>query len=213
MSTSSPTPEVLSRSDRFAAAVARMRRRSRLIHFMRRALPAGIIALVLVLVGWMAVRSVLSLLSDLSRAAAVIHMTNPRFFGQDDHGRNFVVAAREAQRSLRVQADVKLIDPDIQLSGTADRSMQAKAKQGVYEDTTKRVSLQGDVRIAGGDGTVFTTQQALVDMKSGTVSGNSPVQGSGPLGQISASSYAIYDRGARIVFTGQVHAHLTPRRN
>ena len=42
------------------------------------------------------------------------------------------------------------------------------------------------ILFAGGDGTVFTTQQALVDMKSGTVSGNSPVQGSGPLGQISA---------------------------
>jgi lipopolysaccharide export system protein LptC len=213
MSISSPTPDQVSRPDRFAGAVAKMRRRSRLIHFLRKALPATILALLLVLSGWVVVRSVLTFLSDLGHAATVIHMTNPRFYGQDDHGRNFVVAAREAQRSLRVSADIKLIGPDLKLAGNGDRSMEVRARQGLYEDATKRVSLQGDVHVVSGDGTTFDTQLALIDMKTGTVMANSPVKGSGPLGQITASSYAIYDRGARAVFTGQVHAHLTPRHN
>jgi lipopolysaccharide export system protein LptC len=212
MSISSPTPERYSRPARFAQAIARVRRRSQLILLLRKALPAAIAAVFLVLIGWVLARSIMTALSDLTRAASVIHMTNPRFYGQDDHGRSFVVAAREAQRSLRGPEDVRLTDPELKLAETGGRSFEVAAKLGLYDGVTHRVSLQGDVRVSTGDGTTFRTQQALIDMKSGTVSGNSPVQGTGPLGQINASSYAIYDRGAQAVFTGQVHAHLIPRR-
>jgi lipopolysaccharide export system protein LptC len=212
MSISSPTPEEFARPARFTEAIAEVRRRSRLILLLRRALPAAIAAVFAVLIGWVLVRTVLTALSDLTRAAAVIHMTNPHFYGQDDHGRNFVVAAREAQRSLRVTGEIRLTEPDLKLAGTGGRSFAVSARQGVYDDASHRISLQGDVRVSTGDGTTFRTQQALIDMRSGTVSGNSPVQGAGPLGQINASSYAIYDRGAQAVFTGQVHAHLVQRR-
>jgi len=211
MSISSPTPDGFSPPARFAEAIAEVRRRSRLILLLRKALPAAIAAVFALLIGWVMVRSVLTALSDLTRAAAIIHMTNPHFYGQDDHGRNFVVAAREAQRSLRA-GEIRLTAPDLKLESTGGRSFAVAAQQGVYEDATKRIGLQGDVRVSTGDGTTFKTQQALIDMRSGTVSGNSPVQGSGPLGQINASSYAIYDRGAQAVFTGQVHAHLVQRR-
>jgi lipopolysaccharide export system protein LptC len=212
MSISSPTPEEFSRPARFSRAIAQVRRRSRLILLLRRALPAAIAAVFAVLIGWVLVRSVLTALSDLTRAATVIHMTNPHFYGQDDHGRDFVVSASEAQRSLRLAGVIRLTNPDLKLAGADGRSFAVAARQGIYEETTHRITLQGDVRVATGDGTTFRTQQALIDMRAGTVSGNSPVQGTGPLGQINASSYAIYDRGAQAVFTGQVHAHLVQRR-
>jgi lipopolysaccharide export system protein LptC len=208
---SSRTPEPLARASR-TEAVAQWRRRSRLIHFLRKALPAMMAALGLLLVGWVGVKSLLASLSDLARAGALIHMTNPHFYGQDDHGRAFVVTAREAQRSSRTANDVRLIEPDLNLAGSGGRSIQASAQRGFYQDSTRRIALQGNVHFATGDGTDFRTQQALIDMRSGTVTGNSPVQGAGPLGQISASSYAIYDRGAQVVFDGQVHAHLVQRK-
>jgi lipopolysaccharide export system protein LptC len=212
MSISSPTPEGFSRPADFVAAIARMRRRSRLILRLRKALPAAIAAVFALLIGWVLVRSVLTALSDLTRAAAVIHMTNPHFYGQDDHGRDFVVLAREAQRSLRDANDIRLIQPDLKLAGTGGRAFEVAARQGIYDQATHRISLVGDVKVTSGDGTTFRTQRALIDMRAGTVIGNSPVQGSGPLGQIQASSYAIYDRGAQVVFTGQVHTHLIQRR-
>lgn len=217
MSTSSPTPDSSHRSEpvsgsRRAEAIAKWRRRSRLIRVLRKALPAAIAGVALVLVGWVTVGTLIASLSDLMRAGTVIHMTNPHFYGQDDHGRSFVVSAREAQRSARASADVRLIDPMLRVAGDGERSLAVSARQGVYDDPTRRVSLQGEVRVATGDGTVFVTQQALIDMRSGTITGNSPIEGSGPLGQIRASSYAIYDHGARAVFDGQVHAHLVQRR-
>jgi lipopolysaccharide export system protein LptC len=206
-------PERALPADRFAAEVERMRRRSRLIHFLRKALPAAILLLGLVMAGWMVDRTIRSFLSGLTRSAAVIHVTNPHFVGQDKHRRAFEIAAREAQRSLRVVSDIKLIAPEIKFAGAGDRSIQVSAKQGVFDEPAKRVSLEGDVTIVSGEGTTFHTQKALIDIPNGSVVGNSPVQGSGPLGQIQASSYAIYHNGAQAVFTGQVHAHLTPRRD
>jgi lipopolysaccharide export system protein LptC len=212
MSISSPTPDGFSRPARFAEAIARVRRRSRLILLLRRALPATIALVFLVLIGWVGARTVLTALSDLTRAASVIHMTNPHFYGQDDHGRSFEVSAREAQRSLSDNGEIRLIEPDLKLAGTAGRSFEVLARRGVFEEVSHRISLRGDIKVSTGDGTTFRTQEALIDMRSGTVIGNSPVQGAGPLGQINASSYAIYDRGAQVVFTGQVHTHLIQRR-
>jgi lipopolysaccharide export system protein LptC len=216
MSISSPTPEDVLAPPRFAEAVARMRRRSRLIHFLRKALPVAIIALSLVLSGFMVAKTILRLLSDLTQSTE-IHMTNPHFYGQygkdEEHRRSFEIAASEARRSLRLSTDVKLTNPDVKLAGTGDRSMRITARSGVYDEATKRVTLQGDVTVVSGDGTTFHTQQALVDTHARSVVGNSFVQGSGPLGQIQASSYAITNNGAEAVFTGQVHAHLTPRRD
>ena len=42
----------------------------------------------------------------------------------------------------------------------------------------------------------------MVDTGTGVVRGNKGVNGAGPLGVISASSYAIYDQGERVVFNG-----------
>ena len=42
----------------------------------------------------------------------------------------------------------------------------------------------------------------MVDTATGIVTGSKGVEGVGPLGTISASSYAIYDQGERVVFKG-----------
>jgi lipopolysaccharide export system protein LptC len=190
----------------------RWRRRSRLIHFLRKALPAAMAAVVLLMVGWVGFNSLRAAFSDLMRAGTVIHMTNPQFFGQDDHGRNFMVAAAEAQRTVRNGATtIILTSPHLKLAGTGGRAIEVVARQGTFDDPTQRVKLQGDVHVSTGDGTTFRTQLAVIDMRTGEVVGDSPVEGSGPLGQIRASSYAIHDRGAHAVFDGQVHAHLVQR--
>jgi len=48
----------------------------------------------------------------------------------------------------------------------------------------------------------------VVDTSTGHVTGDSGVRGQGPLGQMAASSYGVYDRGQRIVLKGDVHAHI-----
>ena len=68
---------------------------------------------------------------------------------------------------------------------------------------------------SGGTGFVLTTPEAVVDTSTGNVTGSKGVQGSGPIGTINASSYAIYDQGQRVVFDGagdnKVMGVLTPK--
>jgi len=54
----------------------------------------------------------------------------------------------------------------------------------------------------GGSGWTLVTPEAVVDTETGIVTGDKGIQGSGPLGSISASSYAIYEQGERVTFSG-----------
>jgi lipopolysaccharide export system protein LptC len=191
--------------------MARWRRRSRLIHLLRRALPAAIAAVLLTLAGWSFVRSLLAHLPDFGAGGAVVRMVNPHYYGKDDAGKNFLIDAKEAERGL-LGGPIRMVQPHIRLGGGDARGMEISARQGDFEEGTRLVTLTGDVRVLTDDGTQFRTGKAQIDIRAGTAIGNSPVQGVGPLGQINASSYAIYDHGARMVFTGQVHARLKARR-
>jgi len=75
------------------------RRRSRLIHFMRKALPALIAAILVLLAGWVLMRGVLVRFSDLRGAsAALIHMSNARFYGRDGDQKAYILGANIAER-------------------------------------------------------------------------------------------------------------------
>jgi len=48
----------------------------------------------------------------------------------------------------------------------------------------------------------------VIDTQTGVVEGDQKVEGSGPMGDIQADNYGIYDRGARIIFRGDVHGRI-----
>ena len=66
------------------------------------------------------------------------------------------------------------------------------------------------MRLSGARG-AFETAQSVYDIKSGELAGSGPVQGIGSLGEIQAKSYGVYDKGARMVFSGGVHTRLQPK--
>ena len=77
------------------------------------------------------------------------------------------------------------------------------ADGGTYDEAQRKVIIGPNVRISdGGSGFTLTTPEAVVDTRTGVVTGSKGVQGTGPLGTINASSYAIHDQGERVVFQG-----------
>jgi lipopolysaccharide export system protein LptC len=200
-------------AERVHEAVTQWRRRSRLIHLFRRALPIGIGSVFVLMLGWVLLRSLLANLPDLATNGAVVRMTNPRFYGQDAQGRSFVLGAHEAERDARGKDVIRLYDPMLKLSTGPSRTMEVTAKTGVYDTGTRLARLAGGVNVRDtGQGYHLQTGEARIDTKTGVVSGNSTVKGQGPLGQISASSYAIYDQGARVVFDGGVRSRIEQSR-
>ncbi|WP_296815968.1 LPS export ABC transporter periplasmic protein LptC [Brevundimonas sp.] len=190
-------------SRRVIEAMEQWRRRSRLIHFFRRALPVAIGLLLVGVVGWVVARTVLADMADREAQRAEVRMTNPRFYGQDSRGRAFVLGAAEAVQDRRRNGLIDLTRPALRLDATGERPTEITSQDGVYSESERSVSLSGQVLVIdGGSGFRFRTDEAHIDTETGVISGDAPISGRGPLGTIDASSYAIYDQGARLVFEG-----------
>jgi lipopolysaccharide export system protein LptC len=196
--------EAASRSSLAARAV---RERSKKIAFWRKALPWTMALIVLLVVGWIGARSVVSFF--IQRAASgVIHMTKPRFYGKDEKGRSFLIAAKEATRVPGQVDRIILEGPQLVLELSPTRRGSASAARGVYQEKTRVLNLTGTVKFDDGAGNRFLSDKAEVDTKTWAIHGESGVVGEGPIGRITASSYAITDDGKHALFTGGVKAHL-----
>lgn len=197
-------------SRRVVEAMEAWRRRSRLIRFFRRALPAVIGILVIGVIGWVVARTVLADMADRAAQQSDVRMTNPRFYGQDARGQSFVLGAAEAIQDRRRSTLVRLTRPTLRLNATGERPTEVNALNGVYDERAQRISLAGQVTVVdGGSGFRFETGQAIVNTETGVISGQATVRGRGPIGTIDASSYAIYDQGARVVFEGEGDRKVT----
>lgn len=188
--------------------MARWRRRSRMIHFWRRALPALIVLICAGVLGQIAARTLFGV-GRLSVQDQDIRMLNPKFFGRDKSGRPFTVIAKDAIRDSVHSERVTLNEPHMILQSlNGSPPTKVDSATGLYNETSHLLALDGEVRLDDGKGDVFLSEHALVNTDAGTVDGRSPVTGTGPLGQITASSYAVFDKGAHVAFYGNVKSHL-----
>ncbi|WP_292034703.1 MULTISPECIES: LPS export ABC transporter periplasmic protein LptC [unclassified Brevundimonas] len=188
---------------RVAQAGERWRARSRRVKLYRRILPIIILVLAGGALTWTVFRTVMSGVERKASESREIRLDNPMFHGQDAQGRSFVIGAQGAIRDPAT-GHFRLVGPLLRLNLGGRKVTELTADGGVYIETNRRVVIGPNVRISdGGSGFVLTTPEAVVDTNTGVVTGDKGVQGKGPLGTINASSYAIYDQGQRVVFSGQ----------
>ena len=190
------------------ADMIRWKRRSRLIAVLRKVLPTCIALLVFALAGQVLWSSLASKKSQARETPVAIRMLNPRFFGRDEQGRSFMISAREATRDDRDLKRVTLDQPMVSLGLDTPAPSRVSAMNGLYTEDDRILRLDGQVRIEDGAGYRFATEKAVVDTRAGVVTGDTPMVGDGPVGQVTSRSYAVYDKGDRIVFKGGVHARI-----
>lgn len=200
---------------RVALAGARWRARSRRVKLYRRVLPIIILVLAGGALTWTVFRTVMSGVERKASQSQEVRLDAPLFHGQDAQGRAFTIGAQGAVRDPNT-GKFKLIGPALKLNLGGRKVTELTADGGIYDEQAKTVTIGPNVRISdGGTGFVLTTPEAVVDTSTGNVTGSKGVQGSGPIGTINASSYAIYDQGQRVVFDGagdnKVKGVLTPK--
>lgn len=187
---------------RVAAESAHWRARSQRVRLLRRVLPIVILLLAGGTVTWTVVRSVMSNVERKASQTQEVRLDNPMFRGQDAQGRSFVIGAEGAVRDPQT-GFFRLIGPVMRLNLGGRKITEMTADGGVYNEVARTVTIGPNVKITdGGSGFTLTTPEAVVDTTTGIVTGSKGVEGVGPLGTISASSYAIYDQGERVVFKG-----------
>jgi lipopolysaccharide export system protein LptC len=191
------------------ASVRRWRRRSRVIRVLRIVLP-GLIGLILAGLAATVVYNSFTAQAPTASSNDPIQLMNPRFVGRDDRGRPFVLIAASATRDAQDYQKVYLDKPALVLDDEGPDPLRVTAAKGVYHEATRKLVVSGGVRLAGARG-AFDTAQSLFDTRTGELVGSGPIQGAGSLGEIQAKSYGVYDKGARMVFSGGVHTRLQPK--
>jgi lipopolysaccharide export system protein LptC len=135
-------------------------------------------------------------------------MLNPRFFGRDEQGRSFMIAAREASRDDRDLKRVSLVRPQVSLGLDTPTPSRVSANSGIYSEGDRVLRLTGSVRIEDGAGYRFATEQAVVDTRAGVITGDTDMVGDGPVGEVTSRSYSVFDKGDRVIFKGGVRARI-----
>ena len=187
---------------RIAATARAFRARSRRVQLLRRILPVAIVVLAGGTISWIVLRSVISDVERKAGASREVTLENSRFLGQDAQGRSFVIGFERAVRDADT-GRFRLVGPALRLNLGGRKVTTLTADGGVYDEAAKTVTIGPNVRISdGGSGFDLVTPEAVVDTETGVVTGSKGVQGSGPLGTVTASSYAIYEQGERVVFSG-----------
>lgn len=191
-------------------AMGRWRRRSRLIRRLRVVLPAVIGVIVMGLAGVIIFNSLAGAPAVPEESDAPIRLVNPRFMGRDADGRSFVITANSAVRDEVDYRRVMLDRPAMVVDGEGLSPMRLSAQSGVFHEGTGILQLQGDVSLNDQNAT-FDTGSAVFNTATGVLEGEGLITGVGPLGEIRAKSYGVYDKGERMVFRGGVSGTITPK--
>ena len=187
---------------RLAEQAGRWRSRSRRVRLYRRLLPILIVVLAGGALTWTVFRTVMSGVEREASQSKEIRLDNPMFHGQDAQGRSFVIGAQGAIRDPAT-GRFRLVGPLLRLNLGGRKVTEVSADGGVYDETKRAVTVGPNVKISdGGSGFTLLTPEAVIDTTTGVITGSKGIEGRGPLGTISASSYAIYDQGERVVFSG-----------
>ena len=136
-----------------------------------------------------------------------VTMTNPRFTGRDSSGEVFTITADAAQRQRGRDGAVDLVNPVMRDA----KGTEVRAPTGYYDRETGILELYQDVRITDAGGYMFASEGARLIVAEDRVEGLSPLEGRGPLGDIRADAYEIFEGGDRLVFTGNVYTVIYPQ--
>ncbi len=186
----------------------RPRVHSRIVRVLRVVLPLIMVGMI-GLVAWFIVAHALAR-ARASRldVSAPIHMINPHFFGRDAQNRPYSLSAEEASRDPHSFQRVLLTRPRIQLNTGAPQPATLVSDRGVYQEDTRILTLIGHVQGVDAKGAKFASSQAVVDTRTGSVTGPKALVSDPTQGAIRSQTFDVYDKGDKVIFKGGVHARL-----
>lgn len=197
-----------------AAAFADAERHSRLVRRLKRGLPLAAIALILFFAAWgwvmrpplpIAVQVDDSVLED-----GKLVMVNPHLGGVNkDNERYSLTAARAIQEIARGDLiELETIAADLPVD--AGNRARIVADRAVYDRGAGLMTIETPVTATTTDGTVAKLRNASVDLESGSVTTDQPVDITMRGAHITAQSMSVADHGKTIVFDRKVRLTVEP---
>jgi lipopolysaccharide export system protein LptC len=195
-----------------AARYREAQRHSRLVRFLRLAIPIGSlltiagIILVAVFDPFRTIGLGLSI-GTYSLSGSKITMELPHLTGFRQDMRPYEVTATSAVQDVRNPTVIELSELKAKIGLEQKGVADLIAAAGVYDSQKENLSLSRNVHLKSESYDV-QMQSARIDFKAGTVFTDDPVRVVMTGGVIDADSMQIVDNGRKIVFTGRVKTAL-----
>jgi lipopolysaccharide export system protein LptC len=165
------------------------------INFLKFALPIMAFGLIGFLVVWPSLEkkeeAVPLAFSDVADLNDDLRMISPRFVGVDGEGRPYVLTADVAIQGRGDATRIVLDELQADISLQQDVWLSLSAAEGLYMVVKQQLNLESRVSIFSDIGYELHAENALVDLKNGTINSTSPITGQGPLGTIEAGALSI----------------------
>ena len=130
-----------------------------------------------------------------------VELTGAVYRGQTARGEPYEIVADTARE--RDTGEVDLLAPAAQLQQGSGDVVNITSKTGVYFPNRGEINLSGDVVITSRDtGLVMTSQAITANLDAGEMVSDNAVRVENDDGYIVADSMQLFDRGDRIIFSG-----------
>jgi lipopolysaccharide export system protein LptC len=148
--------------------------------------------------------------AETGEAEDDVSMLNARLAGADSKNQPFNISADKVHNLMPGSEQMTLEAPAADILLADGSWVMARADLGEYRTKEMSLDLIGSVKLFHDSGYEFRTSRATVDLSGAVVSGTDPVQGQGPLGELTAQGFQVADHGKSIVFHGKARLLLYP---
>jgi lipopolysaccharide export system protein LptC len=143
-------------------------------------------------------------------AAEASKMIAPRFAGAGSNGQTFLVTGREGMADQKDPGLILIDQPRLEITTQSRGVTTMTARTGVYNEAENKLLLKNDVQVASTNGSRFSSQQAVIDTRTGAVTGRSGLSAQTKSAQVQASDYRVLDEGDRMILRGGVRGRINP---
>jgi len=211
--------------------VFRRKRRRGLILTLKIVLPLIAVGCVTYIVIWsrhVPIVSPIDVVAEVGQKTSDMILKQVKYDGVDAQNRPFSITAESAvQPQSQTQGTqaapasnaptsdnvINLKKPYADMTMVDGAWVAVTADDGIYRRDAGTVDLSGNVTLFHDTGLQFETDAATVDLKNDTASGNQPIEGQNPQGQLAAQGFEVRDDGQTVIFTGRAYLKLFPKNN
>ena len=186
---------------------ARGGRATRIVSWLRIALPAGAALMILALIVWPMIETN-SIKTAVMKNIPDLVIDNLHYTGLDNRNQPYSLTAEKATRPAGMNNLYDLDAPQAETTLSTGAWVAGKAQYGRFDEATRRLWLGGNVEVFHDKGYQFTTDEAQIDMNKDLAWGEKPVLLQGSFGEIRGQGFKWLDSGNTIVIKGPAHAVL-----
>lgn len=183
----------------------------RLVHFLAKALPAGIGAVAAVMIiAPLFPHGEISFLLDRNKVALTnerLRVEQAMYRGEDKSGRPFSVTAGKAVQRTNELRVVEMNDLSARIL-LKDGPAELKAGSALYDINRNTMQVAGPIDFRAADGYRMTTSDVLLNLRDQTVSGSGGVAGASPGGTFSADRIDVDLNGRVVALRGRAHLRM-----